>query len=138
MWTGGDALLLAVPGAGHAALARWTPPPRAFAGWYINLQEPLRRTAVGFDTLDLALDVEVASDRSSWRWKDEDAFAEAVALGLIDPERAQAIRAEGERAIGLMRAGRPPFEVTWEDWTSDPGWPAPQLPAGWEIAALTP
>jgi hypothetical protein len=32
----------------------------AFAGWYVNLQESLRRTGSGFDTVDLVLDLVVA------------------------------------------------------------------------------
>lgn len=134
-WTGGDALMLFVPGDGYAALAQWTPPPRTFAGWYINLQEPPRRAPLGFDTLDLALDIVASPDRARWSWKDEDAFAEAQVLGLITPDRALAIRAEGERAIALLLAGRPPFEAAWECWIPEPAWPAPQLPAGWERAA---
>ena len=44
-------------------------------GWYVNFQEPYRRTERGIETMDLALDIIAEPDRSSWRWKDEDEFA---------------------------------------------------------------
>ena len=51
---------------------RYEPDPdRRFAGWYVNLQKPFRRTARGFETMDLMLDLVVEVDRSWW-WKDED------------------------------------------------------------------
>ena len=43
-------------------------------GWYVNFQLPLTRTPRGIQTMDLALDIIVEPDRSSWRWKDEDEF----------------------------------------------------------------
>ena len=67
--------------------------------WYVNLQDPLRRTPLGFDTVDHALDVVVELDRSSWRWKDEEELAEAVRDGLFTPEEAADFRAWGERAV---------------------------------------
>ena len=39
-------------------------PEREFRGWYVNLQEPFRRTADGFDTQDLELDIWVAGRRA--------------------------------------------------------------------------
>jgi|UniRef100_A0AAU3HTV5 hypothetical protein len=39
---------------GHSARARWE--GSRFQGWYVNFQEPMRRTSDGFDTLDQELD----------------------------------------------------------------------------------
>jgi len=78
--------------------------------WYVNLEEPLRRTSVGFDYQDQFLDVEISPDRSSWRWKDEDELQEAVELGVISSERASELRAEGKRVIERMEANEPSFE----------------------------
>ncbi len=98
-----------------------------FRGWYVNLQEPLRETAVGLDTCDLALDLWVEAD-GAWHWKDEDDFAEMQTLGIVDEQRAAAIRAEGERVISAW-----PFPTGWEDWRPDPAWPVPELPADWDV-----
>ena len=100
--------------------------------WYVDLQEPLRRTVVGFDTMDNLLDIVISPDLSEWQWKDEDEFQEAVAIGVYSAEEARAIRAEGERAIELLRAGQPPFCDGWDKWSPPVEWQIPQLPDGWD------
>jgi hypothetical protein len=101
-------------------------------GWYVNLQTPLARTPIGFDTVDHALDVLVPLDRSSWSWKDEDELAEAVALGLFTEADATSFRYWGERAVEHLVLRLPPFDAEWEDWRPDPSWPIPELPLGWD------
>jgi len=100
--------------------------------WYVNLQDPLERTPIGFDTVDHALDVVVEVDRSSWRWKDEEELAEAVRDGLFSEEDAADFRAWGGRAVDHLFSGEPPFDRDWADWRPDPGWPVPELPDGWD------
>lgn len=65
---------------------------------------------------------------SQWRWKDEDEFESAISRGLISPERAVQIRAEGLRALSLLQQGQPPFDHEWTSWRPDPAWPRPELP----------
>ncbi|MFD1674585.1 DUF402 domain-containing protein [Alicyclobacillus fodiniaquatilis] len=72
-WGGRSVLSLASPKAAHAVYAMWDEEHRLLE-WYINLQEPLHRTAVGFDTTDYLLDIAVRPDRSKWVWQDEDEF----------------------------------------------------------------
>lgn len=132
VWHGGDALYLIRPGDRYAVMAFWTERPRAFRGWYINLQEPLRRTPIGFDTMDQLLDIVAPPDRSTWSWKDEDELEEARARDLFSDAECRAIRAEGERAAARMVAGAPPFRDGWEDWRPDPTWTVPTLPVGWD------
>jgi hypothetical protein len=98
-----------------------------FAGWYVNMQEALRRAPLGFETDDLILDIRVQPD-GSWAWKDEDELEEAVALARFTPEEARAIRAEGERVVAER-----PWPTGWEDWRPDAGWPVPELPEGWDV-----
>ena len=95
-------------------------------GWYVNLQEPLRRTNVGFDTADHLLDL-WRSPEGEWRWKDEHELEDAVARGYLTGDDAVSIRAEGERVMT-----EDAFPTGWEDFEPDPSWPVPQLPAGWE------
>src|SRR3990170_92281 len=98
--------------------------------WYINLEDPFRRTALGFDFLDQMLDIVASPDLSSWRRKDEDEFEEAVRIGVISPARANALRSEGEKAIAWLQSGKSPFNG-WEKWRPDPSWAVPVLPKGW-------
>jgi len=95
-------------------------------GWYVNLQEPLRRTAIGFDTADQLLDL-VRAQSGSWRWKDEHELEAAVARGFLSPAEAAAIRHEAERVIAADS-----FPTGWEDFAPDPAWREPRLPAGWD------
>jgi len=136
MWVKTDVLALALPGAAHSVYAMWEAGHTSFRCWYINLQEPLRRTSMGFDTMDHLLDVVVSPDRSEWWWKDEDEFGEAVALGLYSSEEARAIRAEGERAIRLLQAGQPPVGDGWESWSPPAEWGIPSLQAGWAAKGI--
>ena len=99
----------------------------------MNLQTPLARTPVGFDTVDHALDVLVALDRSSWTWKDEDELAEAIGLGLFTEGDAASFRYWGERAVEHLVLRLPPFDMDWEDWQPDPTWPVPELPPRWDV-----
>lgn len=99
--------------------------------WYVNLEEPLRRTELGFDTLDHELDVVVELD-GSWRWKDEDDLAEAIRRGVIPAEDEPRMRADGERAVRSILDREPPFDRDWTAWRPDPSWPVPVLPEGWD------
>ena len=117
-----DALCLGRPGRAHS-IYLFFGPDGAFEHWYVNFEEPLRRTALGFDTFDHKLDLIVQPDRS-YRWKDEDELEEAAALGLVDPA---AVRAEADRVLAEW-----PFPTGWEDWRPDPSWPVPRLPDAWD------
>ncbi len=82
--------------------------------------------------MDRLLDIVISADRSTWHWKDEDEFNEAVAVGVFSPEEAKAIRAEGEHVIELLRTRQSPFYDGWEDWRPPLNWPIPFLPDGWD------
>jgi predicted RNA-binding protein associated with RNAse of E/G family len=99
--------------------------------WYVNLEEPLRRSAIGFDTLDHKLDVILELD-GSWWWKDEDELAEAIRRGVIPAEREARLRTAAERAVQRIVERDPPFDRDWTTWRPDPAWPIPELPGGWE------
>jgi hypothetical protein len=130
-WVEHSVLWLARPGAAHAIGLFWQGAERAFIGWYGNLQAPLVRTPIGFDSIDHVLDVQIAPDRA-WNWKDEDEFALVQRRGYISPEQAMAIRAEGERVIAAAEQNSWPFDAGWERWQPDPSWPIPTIPDGWD------
>ena len=96
----------------------------------VNLEEPSRRTTIGFDTRDLELDIEISPDLA-WHWKDEDVFEWAIQNGRIPATEREAIRAEGERALRRVLRREPPLDRTWEAWRPDPAWKLPVLPYDW-------
>jgi predicted RNA-binding protein associated with RNAse of E/G family len=124
-------LSFAWPEVPYGVLAFWDP-DGSFGGWYLNLETPLRRTAIGFDFTDHCLDVLIPPDRSTWTWKDEDELEEAVARGIFSATEAEAFRADGERAVARIIGGEPPFDRDWSAWRPDPDWPVPILPSGWD------
>ena len=127
VWSENRILWLAKPGEAHSLGLLWRDDTDEFLGWYVQLQAPLKRISMGFDTTDHALDVWVSAD-GRWSWKDEGDFSDAQELGAFSPDEAAAIRAEGERVIGDW-----PFPTGWEEWRPDPAWPVPELPAGWDV-----
>lgn len=128
-WRGSSCLQLQRPGEARS-WSRWLDRD----GWYVNLQSPLMRTAVGFDTIDHVLDVVV--EHGSWGWKDEDEFADAQQIGAIGPDDAEAIRQAGEEAVAAIETRAWPLDSGWADWRPDPSWPIPQLDPAWERAPV--
>ncbi len=123
-------LVLVRKGDWHALWVSWLD-GHHLCGWYVNLQEPLRRTAKGYETMDLALDVVVDLDRT-WHWKDEDELETRVARGVVDEQLAGRLREEGLRVAQQAERGEGMFAESWPDWRPDPAWPAPALPDGWD------
>ncbi len=130
-WKKTDVLMLIVPGEAFSAYVMWAAETRHLDCWYINLQEPIRRTSIGFDTADHILDVVVSPDLSRWRWKDEDEFREAERIGLYSHEQAGRIREEGERAVRLLTSERRVFYEQWRGWRASGSWEIPHLPPEW-------
>lgn len=130
-WEGHGVLMLQRPGESYAVWHFWDGPERAFAGWYFNLQEPFRRTNVGYDTQDLELDIwwPVGED---WRFKDQDLLEERVADGRFTRSEADEIAALGDRIGATLESDR--WWAGWDAWRPDPGWRAPELPPGWDTA----
>jgi uncharacterized protein len=117
-----DQLCVARLGRGHSIYLFWEA-GWELSHWYVNFEQPLRRTPLGVDTFDEKLDLIVRPD-GTYRWKDEDELEQAAVAGLLD---AEAVRAEASRVLEEW-----PFPTGWEDWRPDPSWPAPQLPHGWD------
>ncbi|MHB8509518.1 MAG: DUF402 domain-containing protein [Candidatus Dormibacteria bacterium] len=99
----------------------WRGPERRFHGWYINVQEPFRRTGDGYETQDLELDIVVALD-GSWSFKDAEHLATRVTEGRFTEDKVEEILAIGNRVAAMLEA-----KDTW--W--DPGWARWSPPEGW-------
>lgn len=85
----------------------------------------------GIDSEDHFLDISVLPDRS-WQWLDEDEFAQAQQVGLMDAGQVARVRQAGREAVGLIESWGSPFTDGWEDWRPDPGWTVPVLPDDWD------
>ncbi|SRR5216683_7401008 len=129
-WDSTNVLMLVEPKATHSTWLMWNAVSGAFLGWYVNLQRPLTRTKLGFDTWDQTLDI-VVDPQLRWRLKDEDDFAEVQRLGLTDAGEAAGVRAEAEAVIRRIETRQPPFTEEWLSWTPDPTWRLPTIPVGW-------
>ena len=126
-----EALRIVKPGHHHSVLLLWTQGFEEFIRWYVNLEDPLTRSAIGFDYLDQLLDIEIAPDLLAWKWKDEDELDDAVSSCLITPQKADLIRTEGNRVIEALETRQPPFDEPWDTWRPDPLWNFPALFDGW-------
>lgn len=98
-------------------------------GWYVDFIRPWRRAPRGIDTFDLFLDLEVRSDLS-YQWKDEDEYAHARRLGLIDDALHRHVESAREQVVSLTESRQGPWAENWSSWQRDPDWPTPVLPAG--------
>jgi predicted RNA-binding protein associated with RNAse of E/G family len=113
-WWGGFALHVIPTGAPYSLWPYRDDEGRVVA-WYCNLQAPLTRTDVGFESNDWTLDVVAAPDLSSWKWKDEDELEEAERVGLYDADLVAEIRRAGLEVIERVEARDPVFD-RWRDW----------------------
>lgn len=131
-WEGHGVLQLQRPGEMHAVWVFWHGASREFGGWYINLQEQLRRTERGFDTQDLELDIVIDLD-GSWRYKDDEMLERWVERGRWSVAEVSAIRREGASVACELDAGRRWWSDEWATWEPDPSWVEPSLPPDWSL-----
>lgn len=113
VWRGSPNLRLHIWGTSYSIIRSWSFADDCAEGWYINLEAAWRRTPIGFDSHDLLLDIVVAADLSSWAWKDEDELAWSVDVGMVTPEEADEIRAEGLRVVHALETRAWPFTADW-------------------------
>lgn len=119
------------PGEARATWLLWSEQDWSLRAWYVNLQAPMQRTLIGFDTADYLLDLDV-TPALQWSWKDREEVDLAREHGLVAPEILDRIEAEGARAIEDIETGTWPFDAGYEGWRPDPAWSIPMLPDGWD------
>jgi predicted RNA-binding protein associated with RNAse of E/G family len=120
--------MLQRPGEPYAIWIFWSGPAREFHGWYVNLQEPFRRTAIGYDTQDLELDIWVPA-QGGWELKDDDVMEKRIREGRFTPEQVAEARALAGRITRELDAGRRWWSDDWAAWQPDPAWRAPAFPS---------
>ena len=131
-WERTDVLFLIVPGEAFSTYIMWKTGTRNLECWYVNLQEPIQRTSIGFDTMDNMLDIVISPDMSEWKWKDDDEFAEAQKVGFYSSNKAHEVWAEGERAVKLITSERRSMYEKWATWQASPKWSIPKLSPLWD------
>jgi hypothetical protein len=133
-----DMLRLMFPDRCHSVWLFWSHDggERRFHRYFVNLEEPFRRTPVGFDTQDHTLDIEVTAELA-WRWRDEQELENHVAEGFYTPALAAAARTEGQLAIEAMLRGGHVCTRGWPDWRPPAEWHIPGFVSGWDTAPRT-
>jgi Protein of unknown function (DUF402) len=89
------------PADAYAVWVFWRGPAHAFHCWYLNLQAPLMRTTVGFDTLDHELDL----------WSQDG--RRRVHEGRFTTAEAAAIRAEASQLEAELASAGPWWDPDW-------------------------
>lgn len=129
-WYGGGILRIAPAGRPWSV---WVfHDEHGFSGWYVNLEDPARRSGHDLVASDLVLDIRVLPDRVPHR-KDEDELLLAVEQGRFSGAEAAEITGHADRAEESVAAGDWPFEDEWVRWRAPQDWPAPVLPASFGI-----
>lgn len=130
-----DTLRLMFPERHHSVWLSWdrTPEGRTFHGYYVNMEEPYRRSAIGVDTNDHALDIVVEPDMT-WSWKDADELDRRGETGTYFPDFVTRVHEEGRRALVDLEARAFPYDGTWVEWEPEATWDIPALPATWDSA----
>ena len=88
------------------------------------------RTAQGYDTQDLELDIVVFPD-GSHVVKDLDLLDQRVDEGRWSDEAADWIRSVGSDLVARLESEGPWWDEQWSEWEPPSGWRDTTLPAGW-------
>jgi len=119
-WQGHGGLVLHRPGDAYTVWVFWEGADRAFSGWYVNLQAPLRRSDRAVDTFDHELDIRVTPD-GAWQLKDDELLDQRVREGRFSAAEAAAIRATASDVIDALKHGRRWWSDAWASWTPPDG-----------------
>ena len=95
-WIPPRRLRLSIPGSFYSVLLFWNE-DNSLRAWYINLEDPIYRTPLGFEYIDLFLDILSEPGLSSWCWMDEDEFEEAVERGSVSKKTSEMLYSEGRK-----------------------------------------
>jgi hypothetical protein len=120
-WQGHGLLMLQRPADRYAVWVFWHGAEREFESWYLNLQEPFRRTEIGYDTQDLELDLILHPD-GRVEWKDDELLDVRVDEGRFTQDQAREIRAEAVRLEAELATRGHWWDAWWALWEPDPAW----------------
>lgn len=130
IWHTNRLLLLMEPGKYYSTIYFWQHDNDQFLCYYINFQLPFVRTASGFDTLDLELDI-VIEPSHEWCWKDREEYQGGIARGVLIKEWTDAIEVAQKEIFEKIESRQYPLDGKWLNWKPDANWPVAKLPAYW-------
>ena len=130
-WRTNRLLILLEPEKYYARMFFWEQESNSFLCYYINFQLPFRPSPIGFDTLDLELDLIIEPD-FAWRWKDVENYQQGVDCGIIRNEWIDEIEKAKKEVFSNLERRRYPFDGSWLDWMPDSTWQPPKLPEIWD------
>lgn len=130
-WHTNRFLILLQPEKYYASYYFWQDDKNQFLCYYINFQLPFRRTRIGFDSLDLELDI-VIEPTYEWRWKDLDDYQRGIECGILRQEWIKEIDTAKQEIFDRLEKRQYPFDGSWLNWLPDPNWSSPKLPKNWD------
>jgi hypothetical protein len=130
-WEGHGTLMLRRPHDRYSIWVFWQGPQREFECWYVNFEQPYRRSAIGIDTLDHELDL-WSEDGVTWHRKDEEGVPRCVAEGRFDEQEAARIRADADTFEAIYAREGPWWDLDWASWRPDEI-PEVELPENWAL-----
>ena len=130
LWQRNRFLIFLRPKRYFDTILTWDHQSEQFLGYYINFQLPYARSLLGFDILDLDLDV-VIDPSYEWRWKDEDDYRAGIEAGGIKANWVVQIEKAKQEVINLINQRGYPLGSEWIDWLPDPSWKPAKLPDNW-------
>ncbi len=130
-WRTNRLLILLQPGKYYASMYFWHDERNEFLCYYVNFQLPFKQTAIGFDTLDLELDI-VIEPNYAWEWKDVDDYQRGIQRGVLLNDWTQSIEAAKPEVFAKLAEHQYPFDGSWLGWKPDPNWLPPKLPVNWD------
>ncbi len=131
LWHTNRFLILLEPEKIYSTVYIWEAASDRFVCYYINFQLPFRRTKLGFDTLDLDLDI-VIDASGKWQWKDEEEYQQAIRAGVIRPEWVSEVEHAQTEIFSRLEKRSYPLDDSWLNWKPDSSFPLPYLPQNWD------
>ncbi len=129
-WHTNRLLILLKPDKFYSTIYIWNAASDKFVGYYINFQLPFRRTALGFDTFDLELDI-IVDPAQKWEWKDVEEYNRGISAGGIRLDWVREVERAKSEVIDRIENCIYPFDASWLSWRPDPNWSTPYLPENW-------
>lgn len=130
-WHTNRVLILLQPEKYYASYYFWQAETNEFLCYYVNFQLPFRRTALGFDSFDLELDL-IVEPTYEWHWKDVDDYQRGIDCGVLLDGWVQAIDAAKPEVFAKLEKRQYPFDGAWRGWLPDSAWSPPTLPENWD------
>jgi hypothetical protein len=124
-WTGHDVTYLLEPDRWQGTAVCTDAATGTVAKFYINGQDPVRRTPWGLDTMDRELDAVLHPGTRKPRWKDAHRFARLLASRAIGPRAAWSV-VRATRAAARMLSADAAARTRLREWAR-PEWPVPDL-----------